>query len=210
MYLLAALGLAVVVGFIFMFLLRCLAGCIVWLSLIGTIGVLIAVGLIFLYNAGYFGAAASTASYLGVPSFSNTGYNEVYGWICIGVGCLFIIVVLCCCSRIRLAVAICKSAGGFVSGVCLIVLVPIFQTIIAGGLWAACLIVMVYLVSSATFVTNSSYYFSYIGDYSDSGLQRFYAFVFFTLWTSAFVGAMTTFVVASACCLWYYSHGPDQ
>jgi solute carrier family 44 protein 1 (choline transporter-like protein)/choline transporter-like protein 2/4/5 len=107
-------------------------------------------------------------------------------------------------------VAICKSAGGFVSGVCLIVLVPIFQTIIAGGLWGACLIVMVYLVSSATFVTSSSYYFSYIGDYSDIGLQRFYAFVFFTLWTSAFVGAMTTFVVASACCLWYYSHGPDQ
>jgi hypothetical protein len=57
MYLLAALGFAIVVGFIFMFLLRCLAGCIVWLSLLGTIGVLIGIGLIFLYNAGKLGGA---------------------------------------------------------------------------------------------------------------------------------------------------------
>jgi len=193
-----------------MFLLRCFAGCIVWISLIGTIGVLIGIGLIFLYNAGYMGAASGVATYLGVPSFGSTQYNQIYGWICIGVGCLFIIVVLCCCSRIRLAVAICKSAGGFVSSVCLIVFVPIIQTIFAGGLWGGCIVVMVYLVSSASFTTSSSYYFSYIANYGDTNLIRFYVFVFFTLWCSAFIGAMTTFVVASSCCMWYYSHGPGQ
>jgi hypothetical protein len=66
-YLLAALGLAVVVGFIFMFLLRCLAGCIVWVSLIGIIFFLIGLGLIFLYNAGKLSALADSAKYLGVP-----------------------------------------------------------------------------------------------------------------------------------------------
>ena len=117
-----------------MFLLRCIAGCIVWLSLFGTILFLIALGLIFLYNAGYMGAASSVVTTLGVPSISS-GYNEIYGWVCIGVGCLFLIVVLCCCSRLRLAVAVCKCAGQFVSGVCLIILVPVFQTILALGLW---------------------------------------------------------------------------
>lgn len=34
--------------------------------------------------------------------------------------------------------------------------------------------------------------------------------MFGTLWCNAFIGAMTIFIVASACCMWYYSHGPGQ
>jgi len=54
-YLLAALGFAIVVSFIFMFLLRCLAGCIVWVSLFGIILFFIGIGLLFLYTAGKIG-----------------------------------------------------------------------------------------------------------------------------------------------------------
>ena len=39
---------------------------------------------------------------------------------------------------------------------------------------------------------------------------RFYCFIFGTLWVNAFIGAMTIFIIASACTMWYYSHGPDQ
>lgn len=208
-YLLAGLGWAIVISFVFMFMLRCLAGCIVWCSLFGIIIFFIGLGLIFLYNAGYLGAAAGTASYLGVPSV-NTGSNAVYGWICIGLGCFFFILVLCCCSRLRLAVAVCKSAGQFVASVCSAMLVPIFQTILSGGMWAACVVVMVYLVSAASFTATSSDYFSSVSSYADTALIRFYIFIFFTLWTSAFLGAMTIFIVASACSMWYYSHGPDS
>lgn len=208
-WLLVALGWGIVISFIFMFMLRCLAGCIVWCSLFGLIIFFIGLGLLFLYNAGYLGAAAGTATYLGVPTV-NSGSNEVYGWICIGLGCFFFLVVLCCCSRLRLAVAVCKTAGQFVAGVCSSVAVPIVQTIFAGGLWAACLVVMVFLVSSAKFTSDTSTYFSSISSYTDDSMIRFYIFVFFTLWCSAFIGAMTIFIIASACTMWYYSHGPDQ
>lgn len=208
-WLLAALGWGILISFFFMFMLRCLAGCIVWCSLFGLIVFFIGLGLIFLYNAGKLGATASVASYLGVPSI-NSGANEVYGWVSIGLGCLFFIVVLCCCSRLRLAVAVCKSAGQFVASVCTTVLVPIVQTIIAAGIWAGSLVVMVYLVSCSKFTASTSDYFSSIADYGDSSMVRFYIFVFLTLWTVAFVGAMTIFVIASACAMWYYSHGPDQ
>lgn len=208
-YLLAGLGWGIVVSFVFMFLLRCLAGCIVWCSLFGIIIFFIGLGLIFLYNAGYLGAAAGAASYLGVPSV-NSGSNAVYGWICIGLGCFFTILVLCCCSRLRLAVAVCKSSGQFVASVCSTVLVPIVQTILSGGMWAACVVVMVYLVSAASFTATSSNYFSSVNSYSDPALIRFYIFIFCTLWASAFLGAMTIFIIASACSMWYYSHGPDS
>jgi hypothetical protein len=106
-------------------------------------------------------------------------------------------------------VAVCKTAGQFVSGVCSAVLVPIIQTVFSGGLWAACLVVMVYLVSCSQFTSDTSTYFSSIKSYSDDSMIRFYVMVFFTLWCSAFIGAMTIFIIASACTMWYYSHGPD-
>ena len=145
-WLLVALGGALVISFIFMFLLRCVAGCIVWCSLFGLIVFFIGTGLVFLYNAGKLGDAKGTATYLGVPTV-NSAANETYGWIFIGLGCFFFLLVLCCCSRLRLAVAVCKTAGQFVASVCSSILVPIIQTIFAAGLWASCLVVMVFLVS---------------------------------------------------------------
>jgi hypothetical protein len=206
-WLLAAAGFGLVIAFVVMFLLRCLAGCIVWISLFGFMFFLIGLGLIFLYNANALGSLTSAATFLGVPTI-DTGYNAPIGWTLIGVGAAFFIVILCCCSRIRLAVAICKSAGAFVSSVCLIIFVPIFQAIFAVGLWAGCLVTMVYLVSAASFTATSSSYISYVASYSDPSLIRFYCFIFGTLWLNAFIGAMGIFVIASACCMWYYSHAP--
>lgn len=37
----------------------------------------------------------------------------------------------------------------------------------------------------------------------------FYYFVFGTLWVNALLQAIAIFVIASACAMWYYSHGPD-
>ena len=209
-WLLAATGVAFLVGFFVMFFLRCCAGCIVWLSLFGIMFLLVGTGLIFLYNAGYMQSASNVASYLGVPAVDSQ-YNEPIGWTLIGLGCFFFIVILCCCNRIRLAVAICKSAGQFVGSVCTVIFVPIFQLLLALTLWAGALVTMVYLVSSATFiVANTTDYFTSINSYGDPELVRFYIFVFLTLWVNAFLGAMTIFIIASATCMWYYSHAPGN
>ena len=209
-WLLAATGVSFIVAFIIMFFLRCCAGCIVWISLFGIMFLLVGTGLIFLFNAGYLQSASSVATYLGVPSV-NSQYNEPIGWTLIGLGCFFFIIILCCCNRIRLAVAICKSAGQFVGSVCTVILVPIFQTVLAFSLWVGALISMVYLVSAAKFVVmNSTDYFTSIESYGDTALVRFYIFVFLTLWVNAFLSAMTIFIIASATCMWYYSHAPGN
>jgi hypothetical protein len=151
-----------------MFALKCLAGCIVWLSIIGIIAFFAGAGIIFLYNAGILTPLANYQSYLGIPTVSSTysSYYDIFGYICLGLSALFLLVTLCCCSRIRLAVAVCKAAGQFVSGVCLVVIVPIFQTLITLCLWAACLVVMVYLVSSTSFVYRGDI-FTNVADYAD-------------------------------------------
>jgi hypothetical protein len=48
--------LAIVISFIWMFCLRCLAGVIVWCSIFGIILFFAAIGVIFLYNNGKISA----------------------------------------------------------------------------------------------------------------------------------------------------------
>jgi hypothetical protein len=78
-----------------------------------------------------------------------------------------LIVLLCCCSRIRLAVAVCKAAGQFVASVCLIILVPIWQTLLVVCLWVPALIAFIYLASSATFKQFNTDVFTSIANYAD-------------------------------------------
>jgi hypothetical protein len=191
-----------------MFCLRCLAGCIVWCSVIGIILIFAAGGVVFLYNAGVITGAGNYSGYLAIPNSSaSQDTYKIYGYISFGLAGLALILTLCCCSRLRLAVAVCKAAGQFIVGVCTAMLVPIFQTLFTLALWGGCLVVMVFLVSTANFyIANSSDYFTSV-NYSDGGLVNLYIFIFSTLWSNALIQAIGIFVIASACCMWYYAQG---
>ena len=196
-----------------MFLLRCLVGCIVWFSCIGIILVFIGIGVIFLYNGGSFKgtAAQEYAGFLGMPTLDGSDYYKTYGYISFGIAGLLLILLICCCNRLRLAVAVCKVAGQFVIRVCHVTLVPIFLTIILIGMWAACLVALIYLLSATEFVvSNSTDVFTSVKDYADGNLLRFYYFFFASLWCSALISAIGIFVIASCCVMWYYNHGAND
>ncbi len=164
--LLAGFGVAIVVSFIFMFLLRCLTGCIVWVSIFGTLLSLIGLGFLFCYSGGLFGD--QSISYLGytVPKIAaDQQYVKYYGFTLWGVAGVFLILILCLCNRIRLAVAVCKCAGRFIVEVCSVMFVPIFMAVVTVALWAVCLFVMIYLVSAADFVSNGDVFTSIV-DYT--------------------------------------------
>lgn len=199
-----------------MFLLRCLVGLIVWFSILGTILGFAGLGVIFCYNAG-IGVFKNNLGFLGLPVITANGntYNKVeyyatYGYICFGLSGFFLLMMICCCNRIRLAVAVCKVAGQFVIRCCQVMFVPIFLAAILIGMWACCLLCMIYLLSSTTFyVASSSDIFTSVKDYSDRSLLELYYFVFGTLWSSALIQAIGTFTIASAVCMWYYNHGAN-
>jgi solute carrier family 44 protein 1 (choline transporter-like protein)/choline transporter-like protein 2/4/5 len=86
--------------------------------------------------------------------------------------------------------------------------VPIIMALATVALWVVCCLCMIWLVSAAPFVSNGDIFTSIV-DFRDLSLIRFYYFVFGTLWCNALLQAVTTFVIASACCMWYYSHGPS-
>lgn len=208
--LLGGFAAAILISLLYMFLLRCLAGCIVWLSIFGTITFLVGLGFILCYSGGLFGPQNVTVMGYTIPTIAaDQQYVKYYGYAVWGVAGLLLLIILCLCSRIRLAVAVCKCAGKFIVEVCSVVFVPIIMAIVTVGLWAVCAVVMVYLVSGAQFVYNGDIFTSIV-DYTQPNLARFYYFVFATLWSNALVQAMATFVIASACCMWYFSHGAGE
>ena len=75
-------------------------------------------------------------------------------------------------------------------------------------LWVFALFAMVTLIGTAEFVVDGTDVFTSIKDYTSSSLGYFYYFVFGTLWTNALLQAITIFVIASACAVWYFNKAP--
>ncbi len=154
-------------SFLIIFLLRWFVGVIVWVSILGIIVLLSAFGVIFLYNGGALSQYSTYIGVLGIPTLEASEYYNYYGYAIFGVVGVLLLMVLCCCSRIRLAVAICKAAGGFVTTVPQTVFVPVFMAIFVVGFWALALVTIVYLMGSATYKYTSGDVFSSINDYTD-------------------------------------------
>ena len=142
-------------------------------------------------------------------AISRNEYYNVYGYISFGIAGLLFLAMLCCCSKIRLTVAVCKVSGQFLIRVAQVLLVPIIITALILCLWAFGLSAMVYIISTATFVANGDIFTS-IDEYTSRSLGMFYYFFFGILWTNAYLGALSIFVVASCCCMWYFSRGPGD
>ncbi len=76
------------------------------------------------------------------------------------------------------------------------------------ALWVFALFAMVCLIATANFVVNGKDVFTSIESYTSASLGYFYYFVFGTLWTNALLSAITIFVIAAACAVWYFSKAP--
>lgn len=194
-----------------MFLIRFIAAILVWLSILLIFLIFIGFGIIFLYQGGTIqsneiGKALGT---LGIPTSNNNSYYNVYGYISFGIAGFVFLMILCCCTRIRLAVAVCKVAGKFILRVAQILLVPIIITALIIGLWAFSLSSMAYIISTSTFVANGDIFTSF-SDWTQRSLGMFYYFFFGTLWVNAYFGALSIFVIASCCCMWYFTRGPAE
>ena len=194
-----------------MFLMKCIAGIVVWVSIIATFLALVVLGLLFMYSGGQFGSTGQVFLGVKIPTIGeDVQYIRYYGYAVLGVAGVFIIIILCLCNKIRLAVALCGCAGKYIVDVMTSVLVPIIMSVFTAALWVVCIVCMLYLVSAAKFIAESSSVFTSFESFKDLALARFYYFVFGTLWCNTLLGAISTFLIASSVCMWYYSHGPGQ
>ncbi len=155
-----------------MYTLRCFAGLIVWLSAIGIILVFALAGIIFLANAGVITSNSTANSWMNIPTLSSgtTSEYKAFGYTSFGIAGFLFILLLCCCGRIRIAVAVCKAAGQFVAHTCSVVFVPIIQTGINIAMWAVCIVALLFLVSTTSYSVTTGDIFTSITSYTSSSL----------------------------------------
>ena len=133
---LITLGTAVVLGMIYMILVRCFAGVIIWFSILGIMAILGAGGYwVYLYRTHY------------ETTDNNYKYVQYGAYTLWGIDGVFLILVLCCFSRIRLAVAIMKVTGSFILNTPQILFLPLIFIIISLAWIAAWTFTAVYLFS---------------------------------------------------------------
>jgi len=118
------IGAAFVFGFIYMLALRCLAGCVIWFSIISIIGITAGSG----YAVWYY----KDINYEPEDDYYKYAKYVAYGlW---GLAGLFLLIVFCLCSRIRLGIAIYKTTALFMRQNCSVIFIP-FAFLIMIAIW---------------------------------------------------------------------------
>jgi hypothetical protein len=205
-----SIGVAFIIGFVYMILLRYCSGVLTWLAIIAFIAGMGILGWRF-YASAVELANETTSS--GASTDSNTTttvrMEKAIAYTCWAVCGFTVLAVLCLWNRIRLAIAIMKAAADYVKATPSVFFVPpvfLFFLLIFFVFWGGAAI---FLVSAGDATQIKNYPF---GTFNfDKKLQRLLIYhLFALLWINAFFIASIQFVLASSTALWYFSQGTGQ
>lgn len=194
-----SIGVAVVVSLIYLLILRCCAGVLIWVSIFGILG---AMG-----GGGYWLYATKEKYPIGDPTHNYMMYGAYACWAVTGV---FALLSLCLCSRIRLAVAIMKVTSSFIFRTPTILLLPLIFLILVAS-WIVGWTFLAIWIMSVGEVQPRPAPLEFLTEvkWSDQTRYIFLYHLFGGLWVNAFLIGSFQFIVAAACAVWYFSHTSD-
>lgn len=125
----------------------------------------------------------------------------------IAVFILSIVAFICYFNRIRLAIAVIKTASLYVMEVPFSLMVPPFIAIFLVIFWLLWIYSFIYVYSVGDIKGRSDSPFATI-TWDETTRRMLYFHLFMALWNNALILAICQFVLASSCCIWYFSKGP--
>ena len=103
--LLGSFGWSIIIAFLFMWFLKCCAGCIVYTVILLILGCLVVLSLFFFKKVDQYDAVDDTA-------YRTT--MQAFAWIFVALAVIWLIVILCMCNRIRLAANLMEVTGEYI------------------------------------------------------------------------------------------------
>ena len=193
---LASVVWSFLLAMIFLLFLRCCAGIIVFIILVG-----IFVGLVVL----------SVLLRIKMNDYKDDGNDSkqelfcVLFWICVVIAAAWLLFVLIMCNRIRLSIALIQIAAKYINSNCSILWIPFLFFILTIGWIAYWIILSVYLYSTGDFDQEHSKIFaSFKWKYEIRYLWWYHLFALFYI--DAFISAFSQFIYASSASIWYFNH----
>lgn len=207
---LAAAGIAFVLGFIYMFLLKWMAKPIVFISIV-LVQILIILAGYLVYNKSQEmqddideqGGVASE------EDEDNQKYVLYLSYAIFALAGIYFIVMLCLCSRIRLAIAIFQVTSDFMRDTPSIFLVPIIFLIIGVIFLAIWIVSAVFIFTVGEAVQNETAKALTNIEWSTTTRYVFLYYLFGLFWVTAFIIGCAQFIIAAAASTWYFSHNGD-
>lgn len=194
---------AIVVGIIFMVLLRCFAGLITWLFITAFLACMGALGYFLFFKAVELqkqvdaGAPEGKALEEEIKKYKYGAYGI---W---GFTALALLTVFCMFDKIRVAIGVVKSAALFVAEVKTSLLIPPVMLVLLTANIAYCVVIGLYIYSSGEPNTESKLPFAQI-KFDDNMNKKLAYHVFGSFWGIAMCMSLSQFIIASTCVLWYF------
>eukprot|EP01017_Pseudomicrothorax_dubius_P022500 TRINITY_DN24371_c0_g1_i1.p1 TRINITY_DN24371_c0_g1~~TRINITY_DN24371_c0_g1_i1.p1 ORF type:complete len:655 (+),score=109.81 TRINITY_DN24371_c0_g1_i1:198-2162(+) len=218
----AVAGIAFLIGFVFMFVMRYCSGCMTWLMIWLFLFSLAGLGYVCYAKAKSLETAGVAAATQYVNTPTTQGVNDqssdpqansrrtLYGlaialWVLDGVA----LIGLCCIyHKINLAIAILKAGADYMKSTPQVLVVPpimIATTILFCSYW---IVIFVNLYAVGDFhVKGTNALASVKWDTTTRNAVYYHSFGF--LWGLGFLIALTQFILASTTAIWYYAQGQD-
>lgn len=193
--LLVGAGVALVLSYVYLFVMRCMGGAIVWFMIFLTEAALIIGGLYcwWIRNHKYTSQDQPTFKYLAICSY-----------VLWAIGGLIFLFMLCCCNAIKVGIAVMKATAHFVSANLRIFILP-FISYVFITVW--CLLwffggMYMYTVGYAIPRPGFEFTTEIMWDPATKPIIVYYIFGLF--WVNAFLIGATQFIIAAAAVIWYF------
>ena len=191
---------ALVLGYLYLFVIRIIGGLIIWLSIILIEIFLFAASMYTFYRRSYE-VDADTKLY---------DYMTWAGYAILALAVIVLIIMCCCWHAIKIGIAVFKTTSQYVQANMRIFVLPILAYF-AIMIWAFCWIFgAAWVFSIGTPAPREDMPFLTEVKWNHTTRWAFFYDVFGLFWISAFIIGTTQFVIGCSACLWYFEQsGPS-
>jgi hypothetical protein len=189
---------AIVLGYVYLLLIRCMGALIIWLSI-----ALIQIALI------------GGGAYVYLQSNTYETDSDYYDWLKYtaygiwGVAALFLCCICCCWNAIKIGIAVYQTTAEYVSKNLRIFFLPFFAYIFA-GLWLCIWAVSaIYVFSVGDPSPREGYEFITEMKWSDNTRYVFIYQVFMLFWINAWIMGICQFIIGASAVIWYFEVNSD-
>lgn len=189
---------ALVLGYLFLFVIRCIGGLIIYVFLLVLLACLGFGGLYVKTMADQRDDADSYKDYMTWGAYAL--------WVLAGIELLCI---CCCWSAIKIAIAVYKTTAQYVAANLRVLVLPLLSWILLVVWFTVWIYCAVHVASIGTVEPRTDLQFLSEVKWDDNTRYVFWYQLFGLLWVAAFINGVCQFVIAASACIWYFTVNSD-
>ena len=184
-----------ILSLIFLLILRCCAGFIVFIILMAILAGFTILAIVFKSKENQYEAQ-------GDDTYKTV--MQVFFYIFVVLAIIWVIFIIVMCNRIRLAIALIEATAKYIHNNCCILFMPLIFVLISIIWYAYWIILSIFLYATGDLDPNSNVVASFV--WTKKIRYSFWYHFLALLYIDATISALSQFIYASSACIWYFTH----